>query len=265
MRKTYFNNKKGQSIVEFAVLGSIIIAIFGMLLGFMQRLNDSQYTEMEAFRRALEKACTYKGPGVTGAGASVQLTLMQNRLHADTSGNFMKGSAAQAGYSSNVFWAVPKVGSQPKSIFVYRINEDEKIGDYDKMLEAAGISEKSAKKKHTVRIEDSTSSSDTAFREEITQHEDKQGVTSTKESWLKDTVNTNIYYTIRKKDKDDDDDNDEIVAVNGSKEPQLFWNVSQGLFRDARDNGKYKYSSALVAGGVNSNEVKRGRTWSTGF
>jgi len=257
----YLDNRKGQGVVEFAIMGSIIIVIFGTLLSFMQRLNDSQYTEMETFRRALEKACTYKGPGVTGAGASVQLTMMQNRLHADLGPNFMKGSPAQSGYSSNVFWAVPKVGSQAKSIFVYKINEDEKIGDYNKMMEAAGVENK---KTHTVRIEDSTSSSDTHFREETGLKEDKAGVTNTRESWLKDTVTTDIYYTIRKKDSDNDEDNDQIVPIAGSKDPQLFWEVKQGLYRDARDN-QYKYSSAILQNGENNHEVKRGRSWQTEF
>src|SRR3989338_6091856 len=115
-------NKKGQAVAEMALFGSLVLMIFAVLLSYIQRANEQQYVQMEAFRRALEKGNTYQGADSEGAGASVQLTLIENRRVADIQAGFRKGSGQTFNASSNVFWAVPKVGGQAKSVSVYRIN-----------------------------------------------------------------------------------------------------------------------------------------------
>lgn len=55
------------------------------------------------------------------------MTLIENRRHADLSGDYKKGSAQTLSASSNVFWAVPPLteGAEVPNLIAYRINQDE--------------------------------------------------------------------------------------------------------------------------------------------
>ena len=244
-------NRKGQSIVELSILGSVLLMLFGYILSNMQSLNDNQYLGMETFRRALEKANTYRGADSEGAGASVQMTAMQNRRNVDLSAEYRQGAATSVGASANVFWAVPKVGEQPESLIVYKINEDEWTWKYRDFVAKADD------KTSSFRIEDTTVDADTAFAETSRKQESTSEIALTRESTLRDVITTNITYTIRQKDQDSNPDNDPII-----KGPMpLFGNnpPTQWLYRDAGD-GLYKYSEKAVG-----QEVQRGMTRATGF
>lgn len=239
-------NKKGQAVVEMALFGSLIIVIFATVIAYIQRSNDQQYVQMEAFRRGLQKANTYQGAESEGAGASVQYTMLENRKHVDLSGSFRKGSSQALGASSNVFWAVPKIGSQPENLIVYKVNADEKQVKYSDF-----VSEDDSKAR-SFQVEDTISDSSISFSETDTKLESPQAITNIRVSELQDTITTTIPYTIRENDDDSDSDNDVIL------EEGEFWTVTQGLYRDT--GGQYKYSEEAVG-----TVVERGSGWETQF
>jgi len=207
MRQRYIRNQKGQAVAEMALFGSLILMIFVSLISYLQRSNDQQYVQMEAFRRALAKGNTFQGEASEGAGASVQLTLIQNRRYSDNSGSFRKGSPQAFSASSNVFWAVSKVGAKPDNAIVFKVNDDEKeiINNPD------------------VKVENIDSSQKTNFSETTLKQETPQAITNTRTSTLKDTVTTKFL----------DEDGNSV------------WEVTQGAYRDAAD-GQYKYHSSQV-------------------
>ncbi len=196
-------NKKAQALLELAIFGSIILLIFGILLSYMQRLNDQQYVQMEAFRQALQIG-NLGGTSLaekTAGGASAQLTVLQNRRHVDLGSYFMKGSPQSLSASSNVFWAVPAVGSQAAQRVYMKVNEDY----------SPDLSEGEA-------LENIETGSETIFSENVLKQETPQGITNTKSSILKDTITTTLI----------------------DKDKNKLWEVTQGVYRDS--DGQYKYS-----------------------
>ena len=243
----YANHKKGQAVVEMALFGSLIILVLGVFLSYVQRLNDQHYVQMEAFRRALYKACTYQGEESEGAGGSVQLTMMQNRRHIDLQAGYRKGSPQSLGGSASVFWAVPKVGKDPENIITFKINENEQERNYRDFVPKAHDDD------WTFRTEDITTTSDTVFSDTATKIESPEDITTTKTSQLQDTESFHIPYTVRKKDHDHNDENDPIVREG------TLWDLTQGVYIDAED-GQYKYREDAVG-----TQVERGTGWTTEF
>jgi len=200
-------NKRGQALLELAILGSIILLIFGILLSYMQRQNDQQYLQMESFRRALEIGNT---GGATPAdkiagGAAAQLTVLENRRHVDLGNYFMKGSPNSISASSNVFWAVPSVGvSAPRRVHV-KVNDDY----------SPDLSEEEG-------VEDIDTASASSFSEIIGKQETPDSITNIKSSTLKDTITTTLL----------------------DKDGKTLWEVEQGVYRDS--DGQYKYSKDKV-------------------
>lgn len=241
------NNQKAQAIVELAIFGSLILLLFGVLLSFMERENDQQYVQMETFRRALEKACTYQGETSEGAGASVQMTVMENKRHVDLSSGFRKGSPSSSGYSANIFWAIPKIGEQAENLIAYKINDDEKTWNYRDFIPEENDETRS------FRIEDTSVDASTNFDETIIKEEDAAKIVNTRKSTLSDTMTTNINYSVRAKDGDNDPENDPIVEG-----PKTLWSITQGLYKDS--SGEYKYSEA-----ASGSQVEQEKTWTTGF
>ena len=61
-----FHKKAGQATTELAVMGTIILLIFGMLLRYGQILDMKQWAQMYSFRTALNKAKDRNRPGSAG-------------------------------------------------------------------------------------------------------------------------------------------------------------------------------------------------------
>jgi len=250
-------NKKGQAVVEMAMFGSLVLLIFATLLSYLQRSNDQQYVQMEAFRRALQKGCTYQSTDGDGAGASVQLTLLENRRHAELSGGFRKGSAQSLSASSSVFWAIPKVeeDAEAQNLIVYRINEDEQTWNYrdfvPKEHDSTDDEGDERQRYWSFEVEDLGTSSNLTFNEQVGKQESAQAITNTKSSRLQDAITTTLPYTVKEKDKDDKDY--ESIIREGT-----LWAPQQGVYRDT--DGQYKYSQAAVG-----TVVERSRTWRTEF
>jgi|GEM_PF-1123799 len=233
----------GQAMVELAVFGGIILVVFGVLLSFLQQFNNQQYVAMETFRRGLERACNYVPEGVTGSGASVQYTLMQTRRQADMSGPFRKGSPTTINASASLFWAVPEVGTNPESVIVMRVNEDEK---------PAKPSDFTSKEDESFRTEEAQTSYVNTFGETTGKRETSGGITNTKTSKMNETLITTIPYVITKKETPDDyDDTNDVVVKKGT-----FLEFTQGAYVD--EDGQYKYSEDKA-----DTQIERSRTWET--
>lgn len=252
--------EKAQAVVELAVFGSIILMIFGVLLSYIQQFNSQQYISMEAFRRALERSCTYQGETSGGAGASVQYTLVENRRQSDLSGGYRKGSPVTLSASSNVFWAIPKVGEDPESVLVFKVNEDVKEVKYTDFVpeEHAQYDDDGDKRQKywSFETENLDAVGNTSFQEQITKGENTSSIINTKDSRLQDTLTTTIPYKIVEKDKDveeDYDDSDDVILEEGA-----LWELEQGAYLDS--DGQYKYKSDKVG-----TTVERSKTWETAF
>lgn len=187
-------------MLEMAIFGSLILLVFGVLLSYLQRQNDQQYVEMETFRRSLQKGNSYQGQGPDGAGASVQLTLLEDRINVAAQGGFRKGSPSTVNTSSSVFWAVPESGEKPDNLIVYRINEDESPAL------ATGT-----------QVEGITSSSDTTFSENLVKTESPQQITTLRESDLSNVITH------------------QVLGEGGAP----VWQVTQGLYKDADGQYRY--------------------------
>lgn len=244
-RGVNIRREKAQAMVELAVFGSIILVVFGILLSFLQQLNNQQYAAMEVFRRGLEKACLYDG-GSGGIGASVQYTMMQTRRQVDLSGPFRKGTPTTVNASANVFWAVPEVGKNPESLIVMRVNEDEK---------QANPSDFTSKEDESFRTEEAETSYANTFDETTDKRETSGGITNTKTSTMNELLTTKIPYVITKKETPDDyDDTNDVVVKEDT-----FWELKQGLYWDENDK-QYKYKEDKKG-----TIIERKRTWETEF
>ena len=239
-----YRNKKGQAIVELALFGSLILMGFGALLSYMQRSNEQQYVQMEAFRRALEKASTYRGEDSGGAGASVQYSLIETRRLPMVGADFGKNSAQTFGSSASIFWAVPEVGSQPENLVVYRINQDEKQGTMDDLLQGRD------RKLYYFTTAGTMRWVYTSYEGSTYKQEDTTGISNVRQGVLQDTIHTFIPYYIVKKDSDD--------PANDTVESGTFWDLWQGGFRDT--DGQYKYSEESL-----NTDTYKERTWATEF
>lgn len=51
-----FRSKRGQAMVELAILGPLLLAAFGIVVTYVAKLNNDQWILMSAFRNALQKA-----------------------------------------------------------------------------------------------------------------------------------------------------------------------------------------------------------------
>lgn len=114
--------RKAQAVLEIGLLGSLILIVFSLLIGYIQRLNDKQYVLMNNFRQALKKA--------HDENAIVSYTTFEDRRHVDTNTPLM-GKRANLSASNYVHWAVPYVGEEPNRGFHYKFNEEEVTLDED--------------------------------------------------------------------------------------------------------------------------------------
>lgn len=87
-------------MTDLAVLGSLILLVFGTLLAYIQELNDRQHATMASFRRTLHRA-------YEGNGALIHGVFIENRRVIALDAGFKKGQMKQNMVSSDVFWAVP--------------------------------------------------------------------------------------------------------------------------------------------------------------
>ena len=114
--------RKAQAVLEIGLFGSLILIVFSLLIGYIQRLNDDQYVLMSNFRNTLKKA--------HDDNAIVSYTTLEDRRHVDTNSP-LQGKRVSLSSSNYVHWAVPVAGEKPNRSFYYKINEEELVLDED--------------------------------------------------------------------------------------------------------------------------------------
>ena len=101
-------SKRGYAVAEMMVFGVVLVLVMGVLVSYIQQINDQQYVKQEAFRRALVKANPRQGAYSEGPGASVQYYRLENRRHLDLdSQEYARGVTDGFTSDANVFWAIP--------------------------------------------------------------------------------------------------------------------------------------------------------------
>ena len=137
--------KKSQALVEMAIFGTLILAILGSLLSYLQKMNEQQYVKQEAFRQALAKSDDVQ--------SSVNYTVMTNKrnvsVHSPLVGD--RGSYSSA---STVLWGITPEGEENLGGVYYKINEDEFKLDLDDDSDSEGAadakSEEEEKKERSI-------------------------------------------------------------------------------------------------------------------
>ena len=119
-------SKKAQAVLEIGLLGSLILIVFALLIGYIQQLNDNQFLLMKNFRTALKRA--------HDENAVVSYTSLEDRRHVNTNSP-LEGSRKTLSASNYVYWAVPCVGSAPDSKAYYNINDEEILLGEDEGVE----------------------------------------------------------------------------------------------------------------------------------
>jgi len=119
-------SKKAQAVLEIGLLGSLILIVFALLIGYIQQLNDNQFILMKNFRTALKRA--------HDENAVVSYTSLEDRRHVNTNSP-LEGSRKTLSASNYVYWAVPSVGSAPDSKAYYNINDEEILLGEDEEVE----------------------------------------------------------------------------------------------------------------------------------
>ncbi len=112
------SSRKAQAVLEIGLLGSLILIVFSLVIGYIQRLNDDQYLLMSNFRSALKKA--------HDENAIVSYTTLEDRRHVDTNSP-LQGKRVNMSSSNYVHWAVPRTEKDVRANkrFYYKINEEE--------------------------------------------------------------------------------------------------------------------------------------------
>jgi hypothetical protein len=125
----------GQAPVELAILGTLILFAFSVLLIYGQRLNATQRLKMEVFRKAMERA--YK------KNSSVSYTIKKDARIADLFSG-MQGQRSSTSASATVMWVKGLPGKQDKeneqNLPYYEVNGREI--DFRQIWQAMGSPEK---------------------------------------------------------------------------------------------------------------------------
>lgn len=92
-------NRKGQSLVELSVFGSLLLLVLGVLLNYGLQYNYQQEVKMESFRRALKAA------GESNLAKTQEVMLFKDLLIPDPSDRFALGQRDTFRGSGSVFWS----------------------------------------------------------------------------------------------------------------------------------------------------------------
>ncbi len=107
MRIVTFHKRKigkGQAAAEMAILGTLLILAFSVLLTYGQRLSGQQQTKMEAFRNALSTA--FK------KNSSVSYSFRKDVRFHNAMGGFGEGQGSSLSASASVMWQKGMAGEQ---------------------------------------------------------------------------------------------------------------------------------------------------------
>jgi len=185
-------SRKAQAVLEIGLLGSLVLIVFALLIGYIQQLNDNQFILMKNFRTALKRA--------HDENAVVSYTSIEDRRHVNTNSP-LEGSRKTLSASNYVYWAVPPVGSAPNSKAYYNINDEEILLGEDE------------------EVEDIVFEYDTDLTKSFNRIETPDLISSTH---IVD-INEELVYTLR----DSDENPIEAVSQNRVTSKQRSWKTGQ--------------------------------------
>lgn len=189
-------NKAGQAAVELAILGSLVLLGFSVILMYGQRLEMQQQIKMEAFRKALEKA--YE------SNSSVSYAIKKDARFFNLFAGYGQGQSSTLGASANVMWQKGMAGpkeSEPndyQAFSYYEIN-DVMVGDPDTGLPRYYKQTVSyTGDEDTVRVPLNIWKEERARTEQygssVIKGEGTDGINNVKSSDLQDTAKTQLYW-----------------------------------------------------------------------
>lgn len=126
MKVKKIGNRRGQAAVELAILASLLLFAFSMILSLGQSIAANQQIKMEAFRRAMQKA--YE------RNSSVSYTLKKNSRSANLNAPYGQGQNSTAQASASVMWqkGLPgEPGSEGENSFAFYQIDEWMAGDED--------------------------------------------------------------------------------------------------------------------------------------
>ncbi|MDP2928387.1 MAG: hypothetical protein Q8N80_06295 [Candidatus Omnitrophota bacterium] len=114
------SNRKAQAVLELAILGSLIIMAFSIVISYSERYNREQSYMQQTFRATLKRAKEINN--------SARWTTTDFRRMPNVTNPMEIGELQQFGSGNSVFWSDGKLteADQPKAYFeLNRINEVE--------------------------------------------------------------------------------------------------------------------------------------------
>lgn len=254
---------KAQAALEIAILGSLILVVFNMLLSFGQRLEGMQKIKMEAFRKAMRNAY-YRNAAVT-------YTMKQDTRSVDLFSGFGNGQPTVNSASASVMWqkGMPGTpGTDTESNFVFYEVNGRQLGNATTGLprfekEIVTATGKRQKVKATVGIYKEDARRRTSYTTG-TQNTIKDGVVfNNRTATLRDRLTTTYY--VRKDiaatdDREDPNDPANLPVYAYNVDEEGFAGgvniVAEGAYLD--DDNRVKYNGTMV-----NNEITRERNWVT--
>lgn len=261
-------NKRGQAILELAILGSLLFLGFSVILTYGQRMSMQQQLKMEAFRKALQKAYTHNN--------SVSYTVKKDARLISLFGGYGQGQDSAMGASASVMWqkGAPGVESADSetSFAFYEVNgqiiEDPNAqpGDRGKGLpriekRVIGYDGSDRDIEVPVGIWKEETAKKEVYRSEVVKGENAEGFTNTRTSDFQGTAKGNFYTrmdtAVDEKPWDDEEPLPEYDYEIGPGNSELTLRTEQGAYF-RRDINRVEYSPDEVG-----KIIRRTRTWQT--
>ncbi|MBI4707609.1 MAG: hypothetical protein HY761_06760 [Candidatus Omnitrophica bacterium] len=270
--KIYSRNAKAQSVVELAVLSSMMLLGASLLLSFGQRLEMQQKLKMDAFRIAMQKAYEKNG--------TVSYTIKKDARFFNLLGGFGQGQPSTIGASASLMWQKGMPGPQgvdnDASYAFYEIN-GQPLGNADTGL--------ARKKKEVVGFDGSKreiTAPESIWKEErrVVEKYDSyakreenlpagNGIRTSKKSELTSNIETKIYTRFDK--AVDEEPWDDKQPWEQGKLPEYEYNAQPAAYsfgvssKEERDpdTGRLVRTTAEYSKDKVDNKIVRQKTWET--
>ncbi len=189
--------KKGQAVLEMALLGTLVLFIFSALLVYGQRLDLRQQLKMEAFRKAIQRAYY--------DNSAVSYTIKRDTHIPNLFSGYGNGQYASTQASATVMWQKGMGGDQgeddEQNFSYYELND--KVIDLRQLWKDSGEPDKEVTgptgEEYTVPVlpsvwkEEAVRASDYDSSFEKNQDKDTLIVTTKRSADLNETVTTKLY------------------------------------------------------------------------
>lgn len=237
------HNAKAQALAEMAVLGSVVLVIFSMILSYGQRFNEQQALTMDAFRMALYKS--------GNKNSMVSYTIIKHSPFAELFGEFGKPQVNSISGSASVLWVKGKIDN----IAYYQINDDVITSDEGDLKNNKNYiryptgtkTEDGESVTSPAENWDIQSNSKVDYHGGFQKNEDERGITTRKQGLFAQKITTTLRTRFNQ-------------APDGGKEDYIDTDpveIKQYAYRDG--NGRIRYSKYAS----DKEFIRSERTWET--